>query len=517
MFKKSLIAVAIFSALILSACGNSPEINTFCKEEGAGSKTKDGQEIMCTNRDGELVWLASGPGSEGQSGIISRPMWDFAANSCPEAIADTGYEMIIINNNELFTADPGTNDMITTQCEEAVKKGRTTNYSLSVDGVDYITQVEKAGAKIRTLNENFSKGKCEDRSISFSNSFTSSADNVEMIWPLGMVSNKHVIPTDHVYIQWKNMKPAANEVLAPADGYVVNVEGVQDDFRIILEMSCNEYMAFGHVDAFAGPIEDLVSNFADGGHHGIDVRVPVKAGDVLALGGEVMTDVWYWDQTKQIDGVRVANYLLHNGMNMYAVDPFAYLSDPVSKDLASKFVGESIKTHGKIGWNVQGTAQGSWYQLDTLGEHGPLASWLDHIDLYSKNLFGPWDGALSWAPDGLDPSTYLFAVGTFNENGSVIGITKENMSPMNLKVGGAPVALEIYDFDYVDADGKLFSRDDPAKRKFSSKLTATPNAEKLGVVVLQLVDENTLKVEKRPGGSADATPTFKGEAITYKR
>jgi len=443
-------------------------------------------------------------------------MWDFASRSCPEAIVDTGYEQVIVDASVMYGSDPGTAERISSECPDAVSNGRTKDYELSTNGVDYITQLEQAGATIPTLNDHFSQGKCEDRPVDIKNSFTASSEDVEMIWPLGMVSYKHIIPTDHFYVQWKNMTTASNAVLVPADGYVVDIEGVGDDFRVVIELSCNEYVAYGHVDAFAGPLSEFSTQLGDE-HKRILTRVPVVAGDEIALGGEVMTDVWYWDQRETLQGVRVANYLLHNGMNIYATDPFRFLTDPVSVALAEKIVGEAVTTRGKIGWNESGTAQGGWYQLHTLGERGPTGSWLDHIDLFSANLFGPWDGSLSWAPDGLDPKTWLFAVGRFNDKGSVIGITRDNRSPKDLVPGSGPVALELFDFDYEDDAGTFFSRDDHTKRAFARRLRAVPNDEKLGVVVLELVDGNTLKVEKRPGSNADTSPSFKGEVLTYTR
>ena len=507
--------VILVAAGALGACGSSPELGAACDSEGKGSQTGDGQDVMCEpGTDGVLVWTLSGPGS--RAGQVNREMWDFDSQSCPEAIVDTGYERLIIDAAVMYGSDPGTADRISGECPDAVSNGRTKDYELSMNGVDYVTQLENAGAKISTLNDHFSEGKCEERKVDIKNSFATSADLVEMIWPLGMVSYKHIIPTDHFYVQWKNMTPASNEVLVPADGYVVDIEGVGDDFRVVIELSCNEYIAYGHVDAFAGPIADFASQLGQD-HQRILTRIPVKAGDVVALGGEVMTDVWYWDQNETLQGVRVANYILHNGMNIYAVDPFRYLTDPVSAEIAKKVVGEAVTTRGKIGWNESGTAQGGWYQLNTLGERGPTGSWLDHIDLYSTNLFGPWDGSLSWTPDGLDPQTWLFAVGRFNDRGSVIGITRDNRSPKDVTPGSGPVVLELFDFDYESESGEFFSRDDHTKRKFANRLKAIPNGEKLGVVVVEMVDENTLRVEKRPGSNAAVTPTFTGEVITYVR
>ncbi len=509
-------AAAVVAAIGLAACGGSaPVEGALCETEGAGSQTGEGVDVMCERMgDGQLVWVASGEGA--RRGQVSREMWDLASAGCPEAVVDTGYELVLIDGGVVYGSDQGTAERIDTECPDAVRAGRERDYGLSVDGVDYVTQLERAGATVPTLNDHFSQGQCVGDAATLGRSFAASADAVEMVWPLGMVSYKHVIPTDHVYVQWVDMTPGANDLIVPADGFVVDVEGVGDDFRVVIELSCNDYIAYGHVDEFAGPIAQLADEFGDG-HRRLLTRIPVAAGDVVARGGEVMTDVWYWDQEARLEGVRAANYLLHNGMNLYAVDPFDYWTDPETTKIAAKIAGASAATGGRIGWNEQGTARGGWYQLDTLGERGPTGSWLDHIELYSEDLFGPWDGSLSWAPDGLDPDTWLFAVGRFNDRGSVIGITRDNVSPTSLTPGSAPVALELYDFDYETDGGEFFSRDDPAQRRFAPRLRAVPNAEKLGVVVLQLVDDTTLKVEKRPGADADATPEFTGTPLTYTR
>lgn len=499
---------------LVAACSSGATEGAACDAEGAGSQTADGQDVMCTaDASGQLRWTRSGPGT---SRGVERELWAGDAGACPDAIVDTGFEVVLIAGEATYGADQGTTETVLRECPDAVARGRTESYTLAVDGVDYVTQLERAGVAIPTLRDHFSQGECEEREVSIGRSFTDAPDSIEMLWPLGMVSYKHVIPTDHMYIQWTDMTPGANALLAPADGHVVDIEGVADDLRVVIELSCDEYIAYGHVDALAGPLERLAGDFGPDRRRML-TRIPVKAGDPVALGGEVMTDLWYWDQRRTLEGVRIANYILHNGMNVYAVDPFEYLTDPVSARIAEKIAGESAPTRGRIGWNEQGTAQGGWYQLDTWGERGPSASWLDHVSIYAKDLFGPWDGALSWAPDGLDPTTWLVAVGSFNDNGSVIGITRDNVSPRDLTPGGAPVALELYDFDYVDEQGRSFSRDDQAQRRYARTLTATPNDEKLGVLVVQLIDDTTLHVEKRPGASAPTTAAFTSAPIVYTR
>ena len=405
-------------------------------------------------------------------------MYDFEKSGCPEALVETGAEIVVVGKDNLFTSDQGTNDRIISECPNALENGRKTNFTLNIDGVDYITQLEQQ--------------------------------------KLGTVSHRHVIPTDHMLVQWTNMQPEANQVLAPADGFIVEAEGLKGDFRFILELSCNEYLSLGHLDKFAGSASQLENEFGEG-HRRIQTRIPVKAGDVIALTGEIMSDLWYWDQTKKIDGVREANYFTHNGMNLHAVDIFDYLKDDVSVGISKKIIGSADSFHGQIGWNENGNLQGDWYELDTFGEHGPLASWLDHIDIYSQNFFGPWDGALSFSPNAFDPKTYLISVGSFDSKGSIVGVTKNNQSPLDLKPGMQPVALELYDFTYLGDSGKTFDKDNWLGRTYSDRLQTTPTETKLGVIVLQLVDDKTLKVEKRPGESANNNPNFVGEPIIYKR
>ena len=110
------------------------------------------------------------------------------------------------NKDNLFTSDQGTNDRIISECPNALENGRKTNFTLNIDGVDYITQLEQQKFRIPTLNEQYSQGKCEDKKVELKNSFAKSPKDIELIFPLGTVSHRHVIATDHMLVQWTNMQ-----------------------------------------------------------------------------------------------------------------------------------------------------------------------------------------------------------------------------------------------------------------------------------------------------------------------
>ena len=367
----------------------------------------------------------------------------------------------------------------------------------------------------RPLRYHWSDGICEEREVEMKYALTPNVDDIELILPLGLLSRKHVTPVNHSYVQFKNTSVAANDIIAPADAHIVRVEGMPGDYGMVLELSCDLYVQYGHLDKLVGPIAELDGTQIGYGKGEPVMRVPVKAGEVIAKAGEIRTDWQMSDQRVRLTGLQPRNYVRHDFWKTHSVSAIDYAPQSLKAALMSKLMRTAEPRVGKIDYDVPGSASGVWFEKDTnfyLGKYG------DEDMPYVKfgDSKGYWDTHMSIAPAGLDPKVTLLGKGMFSSQGGAVVAFRDDIDATQIKLGDAPRVFELVDFSLKAPDGSTWSLDSQTS-SFVPSVTVVRGSATVGVIVLQVTSENTLKAEVRVGANVSKSAEFTNAAVEFER
>ena len=359
-------------------------------------------------------------------------------------------------------------------------------------------------------------GKCsKDSDVKRYSSSIGDISKFASITPLGAMVESHITPVDHVYVNYPSGEQPVGTytVMSPADGVVVGIEDFMKtngypypDHRIVIQHSCNLYSVFIHVGELQGPLKGLVNGSSWRG------EVAVKAGEVIADDSpHPGYDFSTFDGTKTIKLANEASYGQAESWKKYTAAPFGYFPDDVRKQLEDKSLRTSAPFDGRIDWDVDGSAQGVWFVENTNGYRGlgdESASYDNHGDI----VHGYWDTHLAIAPHNVDNDAFIYSVGDW-EGCPCQFMSVGNVDPSTIKPGSDPVVIELVNFGYKGPDG---GKIDAAH--LVRGYTLVPGTEVKGLLVLQVNDNGTMRVEKIPGAKSKAE--FKGfgqNATTYVR
>lgn len=358
--------------------------------------------------------------------------------------------------------------------------------------------------------------KCEkDSDVKNYSSSIGDVSKFESITPLGAMVESHITPVDHVYVNYPaGEQPAGTyTVMSPAEGTVVSIEDFMKtngypypDHRIVIQHSCNLYSVFIHVGELLGPLKGIVS--------GADWRgeVAVKAGEVIADDSpHPGYDFSTFDGAKTIKLANEASYGQAESWKKYTAAPFGYFPDDVRKQMEDKSLRTSAPFDGRIDWDVDGTAQGVWFVENTNGYRG-LGDESATYDNHGDVVRGYWDTHLAIAPHNVDNDAFIYSVGDW-EGCPCQFMSVGNVDPSTIKPGSDPVVIELVNFGYKGPDG---GKIDAAH--LVRGYTLVPGTEVKGLLVLQVNDNGTIRVEKIPGAKSKAEfQGFGQNATTYVR
>jgi hypothetical protein len=333
--------------------------------------------------------------------------------------------------------------------------------------------------------------------------------------PLGhMGPPGHTFPTDHQYLYTTAFGQPADPLLSIAVVAPANVRVTQlfrstyagssvADYSVFFQPCADVQARFGHVVtlpaellAAAGPIDKFCNTYEPSPGHPTTLcqsapfRFDVAAGQPLGTmghGGSISLDWWLQDRRAAplhfANPSRFAGYNGSDGFDeAHIVPASAYYAPAVAAQIAAKlgrFDGKvqrtAAPTGGSIAVDVDGTARGYWF---------------NPAQPYPPEAF---HAAL--APDYVTPAgLQVFSLGLSQGNAAVYA----TFTPL-------PAGSVNRAFETVAADGLLYCWE-PLERQ--------------NVIVAQLIDSATLKLEVRPGVAtcAAAAPyAFSANAVTYKR
>ncbi|MBI2770950.1 MAG: hypothetical protein HYX47_15100 [Burkholderiales bacterium] len=332
--------------------------------------------------------------------------------------------------------------------------------------------------------------------------------------PLGhMNPSAHTFPTDHQYLYTTafgqpNNPQLSIPVVAPSDIritqlYKGSTGGGTPDYSVFFQPCADLGARFGHVVtltpellAAAGPITQNCQTYQ--ASPGVNTtlcqsaifKFDVKAGQqVGTLGGGVSITLDWWLQDRRISPLYFTNptrFSTYNGGDgfdeFHIVPASAYYTPAVAALIAPKlgrFDGTlqrtTAPTGGTIVVDVAGTARGYWFN--------------------PSQPFPPESSHAALVPDYVTPNTLqVFSLGVSQATGSLLATF-------------VPVATGTVNraFEHVTADGNVYCYEPVEGQR---------------IVLVQLTDATTLKVDVRPGASscAAAAPyVMAANAATYKR
>jgi len=337
--------------------------------------------------------------------------------------------------------------------------------------------------------------------------------DIAHIFPLGLMTGSHVTPVDHQYYFWNELDVPLNRypVYSPADGYVINVQFLDNDYIVFIEHSPSVQTEFIHLEKLVGPLAHLEGKVT--WNKPARVRVPVKTGEIFALdGGTNGFDFSVHDYSVTLNGFINPDSYKAEPWKIHTADPYDYFSDPVRSVLLAKNVRQIEPFGGKIDYDIPGRLMGNWFVEGTNGYAGVTQS---TGPIKPDQQIGYWNTHLAIAPDPIDPTVIIVSLGWFNDQTAQLAIRNINPHPEDISSETGMVEYELVDWSYVYGEGQKAW--EGITRKFKKDIKVRTWDHIRATVLFQILDNERLKMEVFAEMSANEVSTFTGKAKIYSR
>ena len=345
--------------------------------------------------------------------------------------------------------------------------------------------------------------------------------SISYIVPLGAMITSHVTPIDHIYVYFPNgskgSDPLTYTVTSPAKGSVISVEDFRltnkypyADYRIVVAHSCDLYSVFIHVGELQGKLKEAADGAAANGGSWSG-RIEVDAGEVLADESENPGyDFSTFATSAKTPMINPESYAQKETWKPFTANPFDFMDST----LKSAYEAKSLRTTNPIGGTIyfdkEGTAQGVWFVKGTNGYRGKGTEQAAY-DNHGKVAHGYWDTHLAIAPEHVDASSFVYSIGDW-EGCPCQFMSVGNINPSTITPSATPTVIDPVEFDYVTPNGSTMDRMNPT-RGYKLK----PGTKVVGSIAVQVNDDGTMTVEKRPNEEASTFSGFGPNALTFVR
>lgn len=358
--------------------------------------------------------------------------------------------------------------------------------------------------------QQYLRGCNANRQVSFTQSPVLLAQ-LGSIEPMGKTSDGHVTPTDHVYVAPKNQTAADNttDVVMPADGTVTSIQTMPaqyigdrnqqvaaEDHRLVIAHNCRYVSIFIHVHQLSDALKKAAGDMQPNSQK--EVSVELKAGDKLGKIGGNPVDWSLMDATKKLSGFITPALYKGEPWKVHVIDPLSAYSDELKAQLIAKSLRTVPPYGGKIDYDKPGALAGNWFREGTNGYAG-------------VNRERYWDGHFSIAPNHIDPTAVTISLGNWQGKATQFTAVSGPAKPEDITRASGIVKYEVIAPNYVAPDGAPF--DGQVAR--GSRLLQTGPVQ--GVVLLQVMDGEKLKVELFPGKPTASVGNFTSAAQLYTR
>lgn len=352
-------------------------------------------------------------------------------------------------------------------------------------------------------------GLCKDREVSFTASPLAMND-LGYIIPMGQMNDGHVTPTDHVYLAPIKQSAPDNtyDVVMPANGTVIDVSAMPsqyvgdknqqtaaEDHRLVIAHNCQYFSIFIHIHQLSDTLKQAAGDLQP--NQTKRVAVELKAGDKLGKIGGNPVDWTLLDTTKKLTGFVTPDLYKGENWKIHVIDPLTAYDGNLRQQLIDKSLRSAEPYGGMIDYDVRGALVGNWFQEGTNGYEGA-----------SRERY--WDGHLSVVPDNLDPNATIVSIGNWEGKAAQMAV-KGNVNPATVRKETGPVKYELMNINYI-ANGQPYVPNYPAKN-----ITMSQSGTFRGTIMLEVGDNEHLKVETFPGKTPAQVNGFTSAAKTYVR
>lgn len=322
--------------------------------------------------------------------------------------------------------------------------------------------------------------------------------DVSSVMPVGLTAGAHVTPIDHLYFYPKEGPRDKYPVYAMGDGAIieisarnVNVDSGQQrppEYRIVMQHSCQTITYFDLVTKLDPAITAKTGTISDKGWRG---RIAITSGQEVGRIGAQSLDTAVYNLNLTLPG------FIHP--EMYKAEPwkihtdqfFTYFNEPLKSAMLAKNVRTTEPRSGKIDYDQPGKLIGNWFKQDTNGYAGK-----GNQNVGDGSGRGYWSGHLAIFYNALAPSQVTVSIGEFkNGQPEAFGVTGNSPDPATIDTTSGLIKYELH---RASQSGQI----DP---------------QVSGVILLQVLANEKLKVEIIPDKTAGQVSAFSGAATTYER
>lgn len=331
-----------------------------------------------------------------------------------------------------------------------------------------------------------------------------------LIIPYGLMVGGHVTPIDHQYFTPRDYHSAINSypVYAMADSTIVSIQERSNttlpatEYNIRFSVSCTFLYYYDLVTGLAPEIKELYEA-SKVGH--TTVVIPVRAGQLIGYIGGRTLDFAVYDTTKPLSGFVIPEHY-HERWKRYVADPLHYYTEEVKQLALSRYVRSTEPISGKIDYDIDGRLIGNWFLKGTNG-YGDGSRGEDYFK-----------GHLAFAPNHLDPSRSMVSIGSLYKKVSDDAhmqhvISNNDVSPELVSIESGLVKYDLTNWSYILDNGSRWDNNSIA----SSIKVSTKNSAHFGCVLVQMMDQRTIKFELFVGKKASTVNGFTDQALIYER
>lgn len=342
--------------------------------------------------------------------------------------------------------------------------------------------------------------------------------DLSVIIPYGLMIGGHVTPIDHQYYWGKVQMGNADmyDVLSPGKGRLVELsyrdrsgEGsnVKGDYRGVIMYTCTFFSYFDLATSVSEKIQAALPKDWEKTGRVQYPDIEVEAGEVIGKVGGQSLDFAVWDTTKTLSKLLVPTaYNNREPWKLNTVSPLDYFSESVKTSILPYYVRSAEPVDGIIDYDIDGTASGNWFLLNSNG----YAGFFDYSE-QSKSNKHYWFGHLSLAPDHIDPDNWIFSTADLNGQPAQYSIKTISNMPDTVKVGDGVVKYELMEISYEDGDSKHWRGERAASG------VHVVEGRNVGTLLIELTKTRELKVEVFLGKTPSEVSSFTNSAKLYDR
>jgi len=331
---------------------------------------------------------------------------------------------------------------------------------------------------------------------------------IKVIKPMGKMHISHPLPTKHMYIIDDKGVGDSNyvtyDVVAPADGYIVNIEALPNrvnDYGFSIWHSCSVLSSYTHLGDLSPEIRATTGEIPPGSQwEALNKNaIFVKAGQHIASskGG---FDFGVLDSKVSLTGWVFPTHQ-GGGVQIHTADPFDYFIEPVRSQMLEKNARKVEPFGGKVDYDIDGRLVGNWFEEGkVVYESGPPEfTTKDHLAI-AYNYIDPTLIEVSFGAEDDIGITYEDC-GVCDYS---FGVKGNKPDPADVSVETGLIKYELLGEEHIDHPTLGFR-------------VGVSTDEVLGVFLVQMLDDRTIKGEVFAKKTASQVTGFTSNAKIYER